>query len=365
MRSVNDIFENRDVIIESMGFFNPLILEENNVVVTEGVVGGIVEKLKALFAMIKGWIDKLIDFIASKFGKGRKKKAGGGSDKPADSGKAKELSTAIKSTESDMAKEIAEARKKVAENARKRDIPACKAAIAEVKKKMSQYTKTLKEKQAAVTGLKNATVEGGSARIKLPDLKNAKNAVNDLINDCKKVMKSDDPYSAFKGKSIKSYFMKSERESELSIKQFLENKDYQSYTYEAGQDCIDQLRGYQKSVEETYKELESAAKSLPEPSEAKYYAIDKPKNQQAEKLLSKAKSINRMSQIALKGGVAILSNYVNKLTDFREKSGGIMGAGDQALSAAQKDLDDFRKNFIPRCRKELSDLEAKLARLEG
>lgn len=356
MRSVNDIFENRDVIIESMGFFNPLILEENNVVVTEGVVGGIVEKLKALFAMIKGWIDKLIDFIASKFGKGRKKKAGGGSDKPADSGKAKELSTAIKSTESDMAKEIAEARKKVAENARKRDIPACKAAIAEVKKKMSQYTKTLKEKQAAVTGLKNATVEGGAARIKLPDLKNAKNAVNDLINDCKKVMKSDDPYAAFKGKSIKSYFMKSERESELSIKQFLENKDYQSYTFEAGQECIDQLKGYQKSVEETYKELEAAAKSLPEPTKD---------NQTAEKLLSKATSINRMSQIALKGGVAILSNYVKKLTDFRDKSGGIMGAGDQALSVAQKDLDDFKKNFIPKCRKELSDLEAKLARLEG
>ena len=44
-----------------------MILEENNVVLTEGIVGGLVEKIQALWKMIKGWITKLIDFVSSKF----------------------------------------------------------------------------------------------------------------------------------------------------------------------------------------------------------------------------------------------------------------------------------------------------------
>ena len=70
MQSINELFDNRDMIIESMGYFNPLVVEEyNNVVVTEGIVGGIVEKIKALGKMIKGWIQKLIDWVAGKFGR--------------------------------------------------------------------------------------------------------------------------------------------------------------------------------------------------------------------------------------------------------------------------------------------------------
>ena len=67
MNNINDLFNERDCIIESMGYFNPLILEENNVVLTEGIVGGLVEKIQALWKMIKGWITKLIDFVSSKF----------------------------------------------------------------------------------------------------------------------------------------------------------------------------------------------------------------------------------------------------------------------------------------------------------
>ena len=67
MKNINELFNERDMIIESMGYFNPLILEENNVVLTEGVVGGLVEKIQALWKMIKGWITKLIDFVSSKF----------------------------------------------------------------------------------------------------------------------------------------------------------------------------------------------------------------------------------------------------------------------------------------------------------
>ena len=71
MNNINDLFNERDMIIESMGYFNPLILEENNVVLTEGIVGGLVEKIQALWKMIKGWITKLIDFVSSKFRKGK------------------------------------------------------------------------------------------------------------------------------------------------------------------------------------------------------------------------------------------------------------------------------------------------------
>lgn len=68
MRNINELFDNRDMIIESMGYFNPLIVGEyNNVVVTEGIIGGIVEKIKALGKMIKGWLQKLIDWVAGKF----------------------------------------------------------------------------------------------------------------------------------------------------------------------------------------------------------------------------------------------------------------------------------------------------------
>ena len=71
MNNIKDLFNERDCIIESMGYFNPLILEENNVILTEGIIGGLVEKIQALWKMIKGWITKLIDFVSSKFRKGK------------------------------------------------------------------------------------------------------------------------------------------------------------------------------------------------------------------------------------------------------------------------------------------------------
>ena len=67
MNNINDLFNERDMIIESMSYFNPLILEEHDVILTEGIVGGVVEKIQALWKMIKGWITKLIDFVSSKF----------------------------------------------------------------------------------------------------------------------------------------------------------------------------------------------------------------------------------------------------------------------------------------------------------
>lgn len=75
MQNINELFDNRDMIIESIGYFNPLILEENAVVLSEGFIGGIVEKIKALGRIIQGWIQKLINWVAGKFSRG----GGGGS----------------------------------------------------------------------------------------------------------------------------------------------------------------------------------------------------------------------------------------------------------------------------------------------
>ena len=76
MQNINELFDNRDMIIESMGYFNPLILEDNAVVLSEGFIGGIVEKIKALGRLIQGWIQKLINWVAGKFSRGG---SGGGS----------------------------------------------------------------------------------------------------------------------------------------------------------------------------------------------------------------------------------------------------------------------------------------------
>lgn len=42
MNNINDLFNERDMIIESIGYFNPLILEEHDVILTEGIAGGLV-----------------------------------------------------------------------------------------------------------------------------------------------------------------------------------------------------------------------------------------------------------------------------------------------------------------------------------
>ena len=77
MQNINELFDNRDMIIESIGYFNPLILEENAVALSEGFIGGIVEKIKALGRIIQGWIQKLINWVAGKFSRGGS--GGGGS----------------------------------------------------------------------------------------------------------------------------------------------------------------------------------------------------------------------------------------------------------------------------------------------
>lgn len=80
MNNINDILDNRDTIIESMSYFNPLILEEHNAIVTEGILGNIAETIQKLFDIIRGWISKLIDFVASKFSSKRKKNKKSSSD---------------------------------------------------------------------------------------------------------------------------------------------------------------------------------------------------------------------------------------------------------------------------------------------
>jgi len=81
MYNIDDILDNRDNIIESMSYFNPLIIEEHNAIVTEGIIGNIAETIRKLFEMIRGWIGKLIDFVASKFSRRKKNKKSSSDDK--------------------------------------------------------------------------------------------------------------------------------------------------------------------------------------------------------------------------------------------------------------------------------------------
>ena len=361
MQNIEDIFRERQCIIESMGFFNPLILEENNVVVTEGILGGIVEKLKALFAMIKGWIDKLIDFIASKFGRG----GGGGSstssssttvpksssNKKTDSQKKelkeisnkiddmnktkvviqtknKEIDKKIDSLE-DRVKKITDEVIEKANNSeyrQKRDkilaeIGECEEEVRKWSNKLTELPKKVEEQKKKIEDLRRKSVDQSLFKVKVPDLRHAKYAINDAITDCRKAIASYDPYGQFKGKSIQKYFLNSSNDKEMTSEDFLKDEVYKSYSHSAGKECIDQLRNYQKKVEETYKKMENDAKNADET--------------EAKKILDKAKSVNNVSQKVIKTTLDWLNSYVTKITNLRSS----LSVDDRNIESAIKDAE--------------------------
>ena len=344
MQNINDIFRERQCIIESMGFFNPLILEENNVVVTEGIIGGIIEKLKALFAMIKGWIDKLIDFIASKFGRGSSGGGGGStssssttvpkaSNKKADKqmNELKEISNKIEDinktkvviqtknkeidkkidTLEDKVKKITDEvveKENKSEYRQKREkilaeIGECEEEVRKWSNKLTELPKKVEEQKKKIEDLRRKAVNQSLFKVKVPDLRHAKYAINDAITDCRKAIASYDPYGQFKGKSIQKYFLNSGNEKEMTSEDFLKDEVYKSYSHSAGKECIDQLRGYQKKVEEIYKKMENDAKNADET--------------ESKKILDKAKSVNNVSQKVIKTTLDWLNSYVTKITNLR------------------------------------------------
>ena len=367
MNNINDLFNERDSIIESMGYFNPLILEENNVVLTEGVVGGLVEKIQALWKMIKGWITKLIDFVSSKFKRtstGKIKNISKSVDE-----NNKRLTTMVNDMQNDINKRLEKNKnfinnldnisnaiqKDLDESEKKsiqKQIETAKNNIKVTRDVFSRYPGLIEKKQQELEELKNKSKGAAFSQIKLPELENAKKAVNNIINDCKKAITANDPYESFKGKSLKVYFEKS-KEKTLTVANFLSNESYKSYTNEAGNDCVDQLRGYQKALDAAYKQLESMAE----------HVTDKERSNQ---ILNKAKGINRITQNVLKGTVTILSHYVTKLTDLRTSLESNKTDISKEIEKANSDLEKMKQSMpsynraIAGYAKQIRNLENKL-----
>ena len=400
MNNINNLFNERDCIIESMGYFNPLILEENNVILTEGIIGGLVEKIQALWKMIKGWINKLIDFVASKFSRGKKQ---GGKVNVSDNPQSKENSSEggnkiseIQKTNQEIEKEKKEIQKANAEVSKKAEevskkvkelsikekevskkseeqkkkemlqeienekellrnnIADYKKTIEKVKKRMGSLPKRIKEQEDKIAHLQNNEIGYDVKRLKVPDLKNAKNAINDIMNDCKKAIMTDNPYESFKGKTIKMYFLKSNKELDMLLRDFLQNKDFGSYNYDAGQDCIDQLRKYEKSVDAIYNNLQQRASHI----------SDANKNE-ATKILTKAKGVNQISQQVLKGAVTILSGYVDRIGGLRSKYSVSSRNNASVLRTEKTKLEEMKEDYMDSYKEQIAYATQKLKACEA
>lgn len=432
MINIKDLFNERDCIIESMSYFNPLILEEHNTILTEGIIGGLVEKIQALWKMIKGWIKKLIDFIASKFSRGKKQ---GGKVNVTDNPQAKEKSSdggnpiaEIQKTNQELEKEKEEVQKvnaeiskkaeevsrkvkeiskkekeiskkpevsnrvelthkakeepkkaevsnkvkeepKKAEEQQKKErlkdiekekellrnnIEEYKKIIERTKKRMSTLPKRIKEQENKIAQLQNNEIGYDVKRLKVPDLKNAKNAINDIITDCKKAIMTDDPYKNFSGKQIKMYFLKSNKELDMLLRDFLQNKDFGSYNYDAGQDCIDQLRKYEKSVDATYNNLQQRAA----------HVSDANKNE-ATKIMTKAKGVNQITQQVLKAAVTILSSYVDRIGSLRSKYGVSSRNNASVLRTEKNKLADMKEEYMELYKEEIASATQKIKACEA
>ena len=446
MHDINDLFNERDMIIESIGYFNPLILEEHDVILTEGIVGGLVEKIQALWKMIKGWIKKLIDFIASKFSRGKKqggkvnvtdnpqtkeKSSDEGnpiaeiqktnqelekekeevqkvnaeiskkaeevsrkvkeisnkekeiSKKPEVSNKVKEISNKAKEVskrvelthkakevpkKAEVTNKVKEVPKKTEEQQKKErlkeiekekellrnNIEEYKKIIERTKKRMSTLPKRIKEQENRIAQLQNNEIEYDVKHLKVPDLKNAKNAINDIINDCKKAIMTDDPYKSFSGKPIKMYFLKSNKELDMLLRDFLQNKDFGSYNYDAGQDCIDQLRKYEKSVDAIYNNLQQRAS----------HVSDGNKNE-ATKIMTKAKGVNQITQQVLKAAVTILSGYVDRIGSLRLRYSVSSRNNTSILKTEKTKLADMKEDYMDLYKEQIASATQKIKACEA
>lgn len=445
MNNINELFNERDMIIESMSYFNPLILEEHNTILTEGIIGGLVEKIQTLWKMIKGWIKKLIDFIASKFSRGKKQ---GGKVNVSDNPQAKEQSSEggntiaeIQKTNQELEKEKEEVQKvnaeiskkaeevsrkvkeisqkekeiskksevsnkvkeisnkakevskkvelthkakeepKKAEEPKKVEVPKkteeqqkkerlqeiekekellrhnieeYKKIIERTKKRMSTLPKRIKEQENKIAQLQNNEIGYDVKHLKVPDLKNAKNAINDIINDCKKAIMTDDPYKSFSGKPIKMYFLKSNKELDMLLRDFLQNKDFGSYNYDAGQDCIDQLRKYEKSVDATYNNLQQRAA----------HVSDANKNE-ATKIMTKAKGVNQITQQVLKAAVTILSGYVDRIGSLRSRYSVSSRNNTSILKTEKTKLADMKEDYMDLYKEQIASATQKIKACEA
>ena len=343
MNNINDLFNERDMIIESMGYFNPLILEENNVILTEGVVGGLVEKIQALWKMIKGWITKLIDFVSSKIGKGkpttdnaydgehitndRKESASkfGLTNKFFEAVDEKNISRLrIMMKNSLMVdhsfkqfNEMSKYVKNIEGMYDEHDDKACpfeedkskwdkkymdkqmtrvvnnfsKKRIEHIKKVITYVYENEKKNVNESTNVTTSQI------IELPKLKDAKKALNDIKKECEKALKEKEPVKIIPKdpKTIRKYF-ETGGKVKLSRDKILKDSSYMSYLN--SKDCTDQLKSYQKSLDNEYKSLKQEAKNIKDERKSK-------------ELLVKARGINVMTQKFLGTAIKCYAHYAD------------------------------------------------------
>ena len=341
MNNINDLFNERDMIIESMGYFNPLILEENNVVLTEGIVGGLVEKIQALWKMIKGWITKLIDFISNKFGKGKPTTTDNNKSQKSEEKDRKESASKFNLTDAffkavdnkDIRKlrimmkdsllvdlsfkqfnEMSKYVKNIEGMYDEHDDKQCpfeedkskwdknyinkqltrvydnfsKKRIEHIKKVITYVYGNEKKNVNESTNVTTSQI------IELPKLKNAKKALNDIKKECEKALKEKEPVKIIPKdpKTIRKYF-ETGGKVKLSRDKILKDSTYMSYLN--SKDCTDQLKSYQKSLDNEYKSLQQEAKD----------------ERKSKELLAKARGINVMTQKFLGTAIKCYAHYAD------------------------------------------------------
>ena len=352
MNNINDLFNERDMIIESMGYFNPLILEENNVILTEGVVGGLVEKIQALWKMIKGWITKLIDFISSKFK--RKNNISNNSNKV--NSEIKEIVDDINKQTEEIVNERNDIKQKIEKNVDethkliekiqndldddkaeelRKEIDYAKKNISSIRKEIKFLPNAIKEQQEKIDDFEERYNKSVNKIYEMPDLIDAKMAISMIIHDCTKAMQTNKPSEYFNNKKIKNYFLKSNNKIKIPANEFLENEIYKSYLSDAGDEYVDQLKAYQQKLDSTYKELENIAQRISESD-----------TQRSKELLNKASEINKLTQRVLKEAIVTLDKYVQEISKYFFKIDYYIFNNDVNLRNARLKLDSLRQDLI-------------------
>ena len=352
MNNINDLFNERDMIIESMGYFNPLILEEHDVILTEGIVGGVVEKIQALWKMIKGWITKLIDFVSSKFK--RKNNTSNNSNKV--NNEIKEVINDINKQTEEIVNERNDIKQKIEKNVDethklvekiqndldddkaeelRKEIDYAKKNISAIRKEIKFLPNKVKEQQEKIDDFEERYNKSVNKIYEMPDLIDAKMAISMIIHDCTKAMQTNKPSEYFNNKKIKNYFLKSNNKIKIPANEFLENEIYKSYLSDAGDEYVDQLKTYQQKLDSTYKELENIAQRISESD-----------TQRSKELLIKASEINKLTQRVLKEAIVTLDKYVQEISKYFFKIDYYIFNNDVNLRNARLKLDSLRQDLI-------------------
>ena len=352
MNNINDLFNERDMIIESMGYFNPLILEEHDVILTEGIVGGVVEKIQALWKMIKGWITKLIDFVSSKFK--RKNNISNNSNKV--NNEIKEVINDINKQTEEIVNERNDIKQKIEKNVDethklvekiqndldddkaeelRKEIDYAKKNISAIRKEIKFLPNTIKEQQEKIDDFEERYNKSVNKIYEMPDLIDAKMAISMIIHDCTKAMQTNKPSEYFNNKKIKNYFLKSNNKIKIPANEFLDNEIYKSYLSDAGDEYVDQLKTYQQKLDSTYKELENIAQRISESD-----------TQRSKELLNKASEINKLTQRVLKEAIVTLDKYVQEISKYFFKIDYYIFNNDVNLRNARLKLDSLRQDLI-------------------